>query len=240
MKKNRSIDLKYVVVEITLVTIGILIAIGVNNWNSSRLIQIEIDDYLLEIHSEIQSGIKYQEQYINRFESMSSSLIRVMKIIERNDLDSIPYLKNIIWPIGTTWPVSYNLPILEEFIDKDYLNFLNDDSLKQALKRYNRIKVNAEGMADFNQKQYLDKVESFVNRNIEYLEIMDSQMWKENKVDNHPRIKTNFKGLFNDLEFWNILTLKTETFLIELSRVRYDKRRFELMEKELSEYLKLN
>ena len=132
------------------------------------------------------------------------------------------------------------MPILEEFIDKDYLNFLNDDSLKQALKRYNRIKVNAEGMADFNQKQYLDKVESFVNRNIEYLEIMDSQMWKENKVDNHPRIKTNFKGLFNDLEFWNILTLKTETFLIELSRVRNDKRRFELMEKELSEYLKLN
>ena len=119
MKKNRSIDLKYVVVEITLVTIGILIAIEVNNWNSSRLIQIEIDDYLLEIHSEIQSGIKYQEQYINRFESMSSSLIRVMKIIERNDLDSIPYLKNIIWPIGTTWPVSYNLPILEEFIDEN-------------------------------------------------------------------------------------------------------------------------
>ena len=94
MKKNRSIDLKYVVVEITLVTIGILIAIGVNNWNSSRLIQIEIDDYLLEIHSEIQSGIKYQEQYINRFESMSSSLIRVMKIIERNDIKIYGDFKN--------------------------------------------------------------------------------------------------------------------------------------------------
>ena len=49
MKKNRSIDLKYVVVEITLVTIGILIAIGVNNWNSSRLIQIEIDLSLIHI-----------------------------------------------------------------------------------------------------------------------------------------------------------------------------------------------
>ncbi len=30
MKKNRSIDPQYIVVEITLVTIGILIAIGVN------------------------------------------------------------------------------------------------------------------------------------------------------------------------------------------------------------------
>ena len=44
--------------------------------------------------------------------------------------------------------------------------------------------------------------------------------------------------LFNDLEFWNVLTLKTETFLIELGRVRSDKRRFELIEKNLSRYLK--
>ena len=236
--KNKSINIKFILIEIILVTIGVLMAIAVNNWNTNRLIKIEVDNYLLEIRSEIQGGIKYQNRNIERFESMSNNLLRVMKIIERNDLDSIPYLNKLIWPIGTTWPISYELPILEEFMDKDYLNTVQNDSLKKTLKMYSRIKESAIGMATFNEKQYLDKVESFINKNIEYLEIIESEIWETKNINNHPRIKTNFKELFNDLEFWNVLTLKTETFLIELGRVRSDKRRFELIEKNLNRYLK--
>ena len=235
--KNKSINIKFILIEIILVTVGVLMAIAVNNWNTSRLIKIEVDNYLLEIRSEIQGGIKYQNINIERFESMSNNLIRVMKIIERNDLDSIPYLNKLIWPIGTTWPISYELPILEEFMDKDYLNTVQNDSLKKTLKMYNRIKESAIEMAVFNEKQYLDKVESFINKNIEYLEIMESGMWKTNNINNHPRIKTNFKKLYNDLEFWNILTLKTETFFIELSRVKSHKRTFMEIEKHLNQYL---
>ena len=52
--KNQSrLDFQYIVVEIALVTICILIAIAIDNWNSNKLTQIEIDDYLLEIHSEM-------------------------------------------------------------------------------------------------------------------------------------------------------------------------------------------
>ena len=235
--KNKSINIKFILIEIILVTVGVLMAIAVNNWNTSRLIKIEVDNYLLEIRSEIQGGIKYQNINIERFESMSNNLIRVMKIIERNDLDSIPYLNKLIWPIGTTWPISYELPILEEFMDKDYLNTVQNDSLKKTLKMYNRIKESAIGMAAFNEKQYLDKVESFINKNIEYLEIMEGEIWESNNINNHPRIKTNFKELFNDLEFWNILTLKTETFFIELSQVKSHKRTFLLIEKYLNQYL---
>ena len=235
--KNKSINIKFILIEIILVTIGVLMAIAVNNWNTNRLIKIEVDNYLLEIRSEIQGGIKYQNINIERFESMSNNLLRVMKIIERNDLDSIPYLNKLIWPIGTTWPISYELPILEEFMDKDYLNTVQNDSLKKTLKIYNRIKESAKGMAAFNEKQYLDKVESFINKNIEYLEIIESKIWETNNINNHPRIKTNFKELFNDLEFWNILTLKTETFFIELSQVKSHKKTFLLIEKYLNQYL---
>ena len=235
--KNKSINIKFILIEIILVTIGVLMAIAVNNWNTNRLIKIEVDNYLLEIRSEIQGGIKYQNRNIERFESMSNNLLRVMKIIERNDLDSIPYLNKLIWPIGTTWPISYELPILEEFMDKDYLNTVQNDSLKKTLKMYSRIKESAIGMAAFNEKQYLDKVESFINKNIEYLEIIESEIWETKNINNHPRIKTNFKELFNDLEFWNILTLKTETFFIELNNVKSHKRTFLLIEKYLNQYL---
>ena len=237
LSKNKSINIKFISIEIILVTVGVLMAIAVNNWNTNRLIKIEVDNYLLEIRSEIQGGIRYQNSNIERFESMSNNLLRVMKIIERNDLDSIPYLNKLIWPVGTSWPIRYELPILEEFMDKDYLNTVQNDSLKKTLKMYNRIKESAIEMAVFNEKQYLDKVESFINKNIEYLEIMESGMWKTNNINNHPRIKTNFKKLYNDLEFWNILTLKTETFIIELGRVKNHKRTFLLIEKYLNQYL---
>ena len=50
--KNKSrLDFQYIVVEIILVTVGILIAIAIDNWNSSRLTQLEVDEYLFEIHS---------------------------------------------------------------------------------------------------------------------------------------------------------------------------------------------
>ena len=65
------------------------------------------------------------------------------------------------------------------------------------------MKENAVRMEEFNTKQYLDKVETFVNKNIEYLEIMDGRFWKKNEIKNHPRIETNFKRLFKfDLKFF--------------------------------------
>jgi len=234
-------NFKYLIKEISMVTIGILVALAIDNWNSDRLLEKEINEYLVDIQYEIDnSGIKYQNDKIKEFESMTNRLVRVMKIVERNDTDSIPYLKGLIWPIGTTWPIEYSLPIIDEFIDKDLLNKIKDDTLKNTIKLYSRVKENTIKLEQFNTKQYLDKVETFVNKNIEYLEIMDGRFWRKNEINNHPRIKTNFKKLFNDLEFWNVLTLKTETFSIELSNLKYHKRVFDSINNQLKKYIKKN
>lgn len=224
-----------------MVTVGILLALTIDNWNSDRLLDKEINGYLVDIQYEIEnSGIKYQKNKIKQFESMTNRLVRVMKIVERNDSDSIPYLKDLIWPIGTTWPVEYSLPIVDEFIDKDLLNKIKDDTLKNTIKLYLRVKENSIRLEEFNTKQYLDKVETFVNKNIEYLEIMDGRFWEKNEIKNHPRIKTNFKKLFNDLEFWNVLTLKTETFSIELSNIKAHNKIFDSINNQLKSYIKRN
>jgi len=234
-------NFKHLIKEISMVTIGILVALAIDNWNSDRLLEKEINEYLVDIQYEIDnSGIKYQNDKIKEFESMTNRLVRVMKIVERNDTDSIPYLKGLIWPIGTTWPIEYSLPIIDEFIDKDLLNKIKDDTLKNTIKLYSRVKENTIKLEQFNTKQYLDKVETFVNKNIEYLEIMDGRFWRKNEINNHPRIKTNFKKLFNDLEFWNVLTLKTETFSIELSNLKYHKRVFDSINNQLKKYINKN
>ena len=73
------------------------------------------------------------------------------------------------------------MPIVDEFIDKDLLNKIKDDTLKNTIKLYSRVKENSIRLEEFNTKQYLDKVETFVNKNIEYLEIMDGRFGKKMK-----------------------------------------------------------
>lgn len=236
-----GLNFKHLIREISMVTVGILVALAIDNWNSERLLNQEINEYLVNIQYEIEnSGIRYQENKIIQFESMTSKLVRVMKIVERNNTDSIPYLKELIWPIGTTWPIEYSLPIIDEFIDRDLLNKIKSEKLKNNIKLYSYVKENSIRLEEFNTKQYLDKVETFVNKNIEYLEIMDGRFWKKNEIKNHPRIKTNFKKLFNDLEFWNVLTLKTETFSIELSNLKTHNRIFDSINNQLKTYIKKN
>ena len=62
MKKsrgNKSINIKNVLTEISLITVAALVGIAVDNWNTNRLFKIEVDDYLSEIKSEIQTGIEF-------------------------------------------------------------------------------------------------------------------------------------------------------------------------------------
>ena len=62
MKKsrgNKSINIKNVLTEISLITVGALVGIAVDNWNTNRLFKIEVDDYLSEIKSEIQTRIEF-------------------------------------------------------------------------------------------------------------------------------------------------------------------------------------
>ena len=61
-----------------MVTIGILVALAIDNWNSDRLLEKEINGYLVDIQYEIEnSGIKYQKNKIKQFESMTSRLVRL-------------------------------------------------------------------------------------------------------------------------------------------------------------------
>ncbi len=75
-----KINIKYILTEISLVTIGILVAIAIDNWNSEKLLKKEINNYLIEVQYEIENtGIKYQINKIKSLESMTGKLIRVMK-----------------------------------------------------------------------------------------------------------------------------------------------------------------
>ena len=52
-----SVLLKYAIIEISLVVIGILIALQINNWNENRLLNIQKEENLINLKSAIQKDI---------------------------------------------------------------------------------------------------------------------------------------------------------------------------------------
>ena len=56
-----KIDYKHIITEITLVTVGILIAIQIDTWYNERVEQQEIDKYLISIQEEFEIEMIWQK-----------------------------------------------------------------------------------------------------------------------------------------------------------------------------------
>mgnify|MGYP003690044365 FL=1 len=73
-----SVLLKYAIIEISLVVIGILIALQINNWNENRLLNIQKEENLINLKSAIQKDINLLKTIESfnafRFNSLSQVL----------------------------------------------------------------------------------------------------------------------------------------------------------------------
>lgn len=223
---GNNLSLKHVVLEIILVTGGILIALGIDNWNNKRVEQAEIKYYYKDIQIEFKETINYQKNHQKTLQYLKNSMTRSLEIIKSKNKDSIPSLKKLLGTLATTWPVNYTMPITQEFIDLDYINKVENDSLKIMLKKYVRQIERSKGMADYNEAQYNDRIEPYINENINYREIVLGNLNSQLVVGGP---NTDFEKLSKDLKFWNIVNFKIETTLIELSWLKRDIKIFEII-----------
>ena len=60
---GNNLSLKHIILEIILVTGGILIALGIDNWNNKRVEQAEIKYYYKDIQIEFKETINYQKNH---------------------------------------------------------------------------------------------------------------------------------------------------------------------------------
>ena len=95
----------------------------------------------------------------------------------------------------------------------DLVNKIDDDSIRFYFKRYVRLINRAKDLDEYNTIQYNTSIEPFIIKNLNYSEVsLDS--YKRNLIQGGP--KTDMKDLYNNLEFFNILTFKVETFNLEI------------------------
>ena len=234
---NKNFSFKHIILEIILVTGGILIALAIDNWNNKRVEQADINGYYKDIQIEFKETINYQKRQQKTLQYLQNSMTRSLDIIKSKNKDSIPILKTLLGTLATTWPTRYSMPITEEFIDLDYINKVQNDSLKTMFKNYVREIERSKGMAEYNEAQYNDRIEPYINENINYREIVLGNL-NSQLVIGGPN--TDFEKLSKDLKFWNIVNFKIETTIIETSWLKRDTEIFQIIYNLLKEENKIN
>jgi hypothetical protein len=216
--------LLYAIGEIILVVIGILLALQVNNWNNERVQRESMHNYYERMYSEIADEIKSIERFIVKEEKLKSMNMRTLKIIDAQNRDSIPVLRKTIGALGTVWTVEVHLPVVQEFLDQGYLSKIKTDSLKMAFKSFSQGMGRMKIMEDYIENQYDDRIEPYINVHLNYSEVALEQ-YKERFIAGGP--PTDFEFLFNDLEFWNIVTFKLEALGGDIS---WNKKMIDILE----------
>jgi competence protein ComGC len=102
LEKNKTGKyLKYAIGEIVLVVIGILIALGINNWNQKRIVSNQTEDLLVNMITDLKTDIARYDLDIGRLEESiaGGTFILKSKSFESISADSIYNLlpNNIIF-----------------------------------------------------------------------------------------------------------------------------------------------
>jgi hypothetical protein len=203
---------KYAFGEIILVVIGILIALQINNWNEKRLQKLTLSNYYERMHEELESSRNELDNLIFGIDSLVILNRKTLEILSSNNKDSIPTMQKTLGALGTAWGNNFNYPIVQEFMNEGYLAKVNNTKIKEELQAFsfqlNRFKALDKGIGD----QYSLTIEPFINKHLNYSQIA-LDMYKDSLVAGGP--ETDFERLFNNLEAWNIITLKLEMLVTQ-------------------------
>lgn len=166
----------YAVGEITLVVIGILIALQINNWNEHRKTQNQITLFLNNIVEDIDDDLDYLNQEANLHEFRINCL---QYILEESDLPKsgnkqLPKLGNTYWEgdypdtinrafieqclIASTWDLNAEIQTgtIDEMNNLGAFSNIQNDTLKKAINRYYSFIHTRFAQKDWNRDLTID------------------------------------------------------------------------------------
>ena len=129
----------YTIGEITLVVLGILIALQINSWNSHRIERLDERSYLTRISSDLTLDLEIVDHILETMMSKSSGIEHIRKILEQNVLmprDSLFYLLERSTVMGTDLREDRRKASFEEMISSGHLRYIQDIKLRDAISQY--------------------------------------------------------------------------------------------------------
>jgi len=205
--------LLYAIGEILLVVIGILIALQVNNWNEERKTDNQLKTYFVQIRDELNSDLERVNEQIENLESIVGLNERSLNLLKSDHPDSLRQLQFTLGALATAWTISYNYPVLQEFVNNGFLPKVEIEPLKVKFAEVQGLLNRNREINSIIQDQYVQTIEPYVIETLNYQTIALDR-YQDFLVEGGP--ETDFTQFKNDILLWNQITLKLESTSINV------------------------
>lgn len=200
-QKIKSINYKYFFTELLIVVAGILIAVSLNSWREDTADKNREQFYLKSLKTDFeQSLVSLNEINTQNLESMSSvkNLLAVIsKNISLSKDSSKKLLAKPLFGFNRFVPASGTY---REIISTGSLRILKDDELRIALSSWDDMILRNRQLEEVMFWQYHLLNIPYLNKRVARADFFQNNISVSDRSD-----KTDYKKLFADAEFENIL-----------------------------------
>jgi len=140
MEKNKiGKYLKYAIGEIVLVVVGILIALGINNWNEDRKTIIKEKSYIRSIYHDIKDDIKNIEnnnRTLSEHYYLGLEVIQALELKDSQPIDSVRIATSLGWNLSQVIPVDRGENTWDKLKVQGIDTFILKDSITTLLNNF--------------------------------------------------------------------------------------------------------
>ena len=156
--------LKYATGEITLVAVGILIALQVNNWNESRIEEKAMNDYFQKIASNVQLDVKESRRLLKFRQEHIAACNDASRALIANDFSDQLKIQKAILEMIIEVQLNYNKDAFESLKNSGYLRYLDNEELEELLNDYYN-QINQIEMFEIDQRDWANALELELDKN---------------------------------------------------------------------------
>ena len=200
-EKIKSINFKYFISELLIVVVGILIALSLNNWREDNANKNKEQYYLKSLKTDFEQSLASLNEILNQNRESDLAAKKVLAAIHKgysnSTVDTVKKGFRRLFGFNRFVPASGTY---KEIISTGSLQILRDDELRIALSSWEDMITRNQQLEEVMFWQYHLMNIPYLNKHIVRSDFRE----KQNNTEQN-NLKTDFKKLFADPEFENIL-----------------------------------
>ena len=198
-----KLDWTYAIGELAIVTVGVLIALAVDQWNSDRLSGIEEAAYLSRLISDIDKDIRHLEDEINGVNQKQESLARVADQLRSGLIsDHLEFLQDVVIGANYGWnQETGHRGTYDDLLGSGNFGLINDHEVRILVSAYYDSFEGGDKRIEERETEYPNLTYKLIPR--ETVVTDDGVIWERSVEPNLPpdRVEKIYQNILDsDLE----------------------------------------